>query len=291
MYRMMKTLPCLGAASALALTLACNAAPNSPTAPDASIPGAADAAADGSTLKVGTPTLVSPTGDVRLSTRQPLMIATSTSGKFVNRPFSYEFQLLDDNNNVVRSATVGGGDTPSWQYPENLERDTPYRWKVRATFNGSVGPWSSTGRFFTVRENRTPNPTSGRLPLPGYGAGVVRQVAAERPDLLNRSCQEHGGTWEFLDLVVDTLRLQDTRWGYNWKRGNVGDPSLDVVAYNYGSQPDENTINVYIIDVIGGHCGPNPNPVFNDVTQITADGGSIGRWASRGRFAGSQGVQ
>ena len=76
------------------------------------------------------------------------------------------------------------------------------------------------------RRPRTPDPAPGqRLPLPTYGASVVQQVAAARPDLLRNSCQEHGGTWGFMDAVVDTLRTYDTRWGYNWKRGNVGDPS------------------------------------------------------------------
>ena len=291
MYRTFKTLPWVAAASALALTMACNSAPDAPTSPGTST-GGQDAAADGSTLKAGPPALVSPVNDFRLSTRAPTLVINNSSGVYVNRPFSYEFHLLDDAGNVVRSTTLDGGDgTTSWVYPEDLDRDTPYRWRARARVSNSIGPWSPTGRFFTVKENRTPNPTSGRLPLPGYGESVVRQVAGQRPDLLARSCQEHGGTWEFLDLVVDTLRLQDTRWGYNGKRGNPNDPSLDVVTYNYGSEPDENTINVYIVDTITGHCGPAPGPAWGDVTEVTRQGGSIGRWISRGRFPGSQGVQ
>jgi hypothetical protein len=132
---------------------------------------------------------------------------------------------------------------------------------------------------------RTPNPPPGqRLPLPGYGAGVVEQVARAYPNALRNSCQEHGGTWEFMDRVVDQLRAYDTRWGYNGKRGNAGDPSLDVVAYNYGSQPDQGTTDVYIIDIIVSHCGSNPGPAWIDQTEATRQGGSIGRWISRGRF-------
>jgi hypothetical protein len=132
---------------------------------------------------------------------------------------------------------------------------------------------------------RTPDPGPGqRLPLPSYGASVVAQVAAARPDLLRNSCQEHGGSWGFLDAVVDTLRTYDTRWGYNWKRGNVGDPSLDVIDYHFGAGGDEGSSDVYIIDVIGGHCGSSPSPGWNDVTAATAAGGAIGRWTGRGRF-------
>jgi hypothetical protein len=87
---------------------------------------------------------------------------------------------------------------------------------------------------------------------------VVQQVAAARPDLLRNSCQEHGGSWGFMDVLVDTLRTYDTRWGYNWKRGNVGDPSHDVVNYHWGAGASEGSTQVYIIDVIVGHCGSNP---------------------------------
>jgi hypothetical protein len=291
MYRMFKTLPCLGAASALALTLACNSAPNTPTAPGATAPGGTEAAPDGSTLKVVAPSPISPTGDTRLSNRVPTMTAGNSTGKFANTAYNYEFQLLTDGGQLVRAASIAGGSgTTTWVYPEELARDTAYKWQVRATLNGAVGPWSPQARFFTVKENRTPNPTSGRLPIPSYGASVVSQVASQRPDLLARSCQDHGGTWEFMDLLVDTLRLQDTRWGYNGKRGNANDPSQDIVAYNYGSRPDEGTTDVYIIDVMLSHCG-SPSPAWIDQTDITIRSGTIGRWTSRGRFAGSSGVR
>jgi hypothetical protein len=87
-----------------------------------------------------------------------------------------------------------------------------------------------------------------------------------------------------MDQVVDTLRTYDTRWGYNGKRGNANDPSKDVVTYHYGSGADANSTDVYIIDIIGGHCGSTPSPVWSDVTDITVQSGTIGRWISRGRF-------
>ena len=90
-------------------------------------------------------------------------------------------------------------------------------------------------------------------------AWVVEEVARQYPSALRNSCQSHGGTWEFMDRVVDRLRQYDTRWGYNGKRGNASDPSHDVVDYNWGSDRDEGTTNVYIVDIIGGHCGPSPS--------------------------------
>ena len=87
-----------------------------------------------------------------------------------------------------------------------------------------------------------------------------------------------------MDRVVDRLRQFDTRWGYNWKRGNVGDPSLDVVDYHYGPGADEGSTQVYIIDIVGGHCGASPGAAWIDVTGATISAGAIGRWTGRGRF-------
>jgi hypothetical protein len=132
---------------------------------------------------------------------------------------------------------------------------------------------------------RTPDPAPGQaLPLPDYGFAVVRAVAAANPGLLANSCQEHGGSWQFLDLVVDTLRTYDTRWAYNGKRGDMNNPSMDVVDYHYGRGASQGSKEVYIIDVIGGHCGPNPSPIWNDVTAATVNAGTSGIWISRGRF-------
>ncbi len=121
------------------------------------------------------------------------------------------------------------------------------------------------------------------LPLPDM-SDTVDALAGAHPDLLANSCQNEGGTWEFMDLLVVELRKTDTRWGYNWKRGVVGDPSQDVVDYHFGPGESEGSIDVYIIDVIVGHCGPNPSPGFLDQTQATADQGEIGKWTSMGKF-------
>src|SRR5688500_4979882 len=77
---------------------------------------------------------------------------------------------------------------------------------------------------------------------------------------------------------------QGARWGYNGKRGDVNNPSHDVVTYHHGPGPDYGSTAVYIIDVIAGHCGATPSATWIDVTDATYNGGTIGRWISRGRF-------
>ena len=128
---------------------------------------------------------------------------------------------------------------------------------------------------------RTPDPQPGqRLPLPDMSSVVNAMGNAYRGDLLN-SCVSNGGNNTWLFRVVQELRRRDTRWGLNWKRGNVGDMSQDVVTYNYGAGADEGTTNVYIIDVIGGHCGSSPSPAWVDNTEVTIRSGTIGRWTLR----------
>lgn len=126
-----------------------------------------------------------------------------------------------------------------------------------------------------VGRPRAPNPTGpmpdNRLPLPNR-LGVVNQVAREYPGDLRNSCREHGGNNNFLFRVVERLRQEDTRWGLNWKRTIVGDMSQDVITYNYGPDPDEGTRQVYVVDIIGGHCGSNPSAWWLDQTIVGSTG-------------------
>lgn len=159
----------------------------------------------------------------------------------------------------------------------NLEKSSPtgpaYPDAPASKVGGPTQPASSA--------RRTPDPEPGtQLPAPEMGH-IVADIAARYPDALRNSCQEHGGSWEFMDLVVDALREQDTRWGYNWKRGNVGDPSLDVVNYHWGAGADEGSPEVYTFDVIMGHCGNYPSAAW---INLTDPNGAGARWTGRGRF-------
>lgn len=121
------------------------------------------------------------------------------------------------------------------------------------------------------------------LPLPDM-YWLVEEVHSADPSMISRSCQDTGGTWEFMDTVVDALRAHDPRWGYNWKRAQVGDPSLDCVAYHWGEGESEGSMDVYVIDIITAHCGDAPQPGWIDVTLPVEDGGAGAMWTGRGRF-------
>ena len=118
------------------------------------------------------------------------------------------------------------------------------------------------------------------LPLPD-ARDVVNAVAAAEPALLAASCVADGGNNDWLYELVRTLRRMDVRWGLNWKRGRVGDMSQDVITYYYGAgAPYESAPEIYVIDIIGGHCGPSPSPAWIDVTGV---GGASALWTLNGR--------
>jgi hypothetical protein len=135
-----------------------------------------------------------------------------------------------------------------------------------------------------------PNPVNGnRLPLP-YVADIVADVAARNPSLfINGSCPNPNVRYitnQFLNLVVDTLRTYDTRFGYNSKptRGpaeNGGQPVVaagDEIAYHYGADAPEGSANTYAIDIIFSHCG-SPEITWRNFTGM-----EFARWTGAGRF-------
>lgn len=127
-------------------------------------------------------------------------------------------------------------------------------------------------------------PPQAKYPSPLPDAySLVQQVAADHPDWLANSCVDTGGNNDFLFEVARRLRKLDDRWGLNWKRGNVGDLSQDVVDYHYGEGVSEGSTEVYIVDVITGHCGPSPSAGWIDQTKVTLDAGEIGRWTLAGQ--------
>ena len=137
--------------------------------------------------------------------------------------------------------------------------------------------------------NRTPDPAAGqRLPLPDVRT-FTQQSADARPDLLAQSCPNglkyQNNPW--LDYMVDRLRTLDTRWGYNGKptrsaADNGGQPVIaagDEVAYHYSAGADHGSPDVYLIDLLEGHCGAAPRLTYRVFT-----GEEPGFWTGAGRL-------
>lgn len=101
---------------------------------------------------------------------------------------------------------------------------------------------------------------------------VVQGYANANPAQLAASCLSSGGTWDFMDGCVAALMAADARVGWCGQRGVSTDIAEDAVCYwglaSMPPQPGEP--GNYVVDIIGGHCGPSPTPAWNSVTPAGA---------------------
>jgi hypothetical protein len=280
----------------LAISAACSKSPEAPTAPSAT-QGAPSAATGpgGSTLKFNAPALVAPVEGAKAEDRRPTLLWANATAKYAGIGVAYDLEV-ETATAKVYSQTVG--ETPDFGQhllPFDTEFDTKYFWRVRSRVGNEFGPWAnwaefmSTSRPVSVPSGPGAGPAACAAPLSPLGAGetrkprpnhsaVVRQMVSAFPHTLAQSCQESGGSWEFMDRAVDALRSVDGRYGYNCKRGNCGDPSLDVVSYYWAGGTDfQGSTQVYIFDLLAGHCGPTPSLFWGDVTDITFSSGTVGK--------------
>ena len=281
----------------LATGAACSQSPEAPTAPSATQGSVAAATGpDGSTLKFNAPALVSPVDRARAEDRRPTLVWANATSRYGGIGVAYDIQV-ETSSRVVYEQTVGESqDFGAHLLPFDLEYDTAYFWRVRARVGNEFGPWSSYAEFLAparpvaVAPPTVPGAASACAAPPSpVGPGetrkgrpndsaIVRAVAAAYPNDLRRSCQEHGEPWNFMDRAVDALRAKDGRYGYNAKRGNMNDASHDAISYFWGNHDGFNgSSQVYIFDIIAGHCGSNPSTFWGDVTDITYSSGTVGR--------------
>ena len=174
-----KVLLCAAAAS-LATAVACSKSSPTPVAPSGAVPGDVEAAADGSTLKASTPSLVSPSGGTQ-TTDPVILTASKSTGKFKDLTPSYHFQVRSGSTVIYDSGVVGGvgsGNNVTHTVPSSaLNPDTDYTWRVRAAMGTAVGSWSSDSAFKSpvgayIRGNEIRDPmTIGRTV--GVGVGAV----------------------------------------------------------------------------------------------------------------------
>jgi hypothetical protein len=198
--------------------------------------------------------------------------ATLSNGASEDRTSSATWR--SDNTNVASVATDG---------------TVTAQGDGQATITATVGTVQGSRGVSVALVRRTPDPVAGqRIPMPDIRA-TIDQIAARRPDLIAESCPRGVKyvTNPWLDYMVDELRKIDTRWGYNAKPNrtavdNEGVPVVaagDEIAYHFSAGPDQGSPDVYLIDILAGHCGPTPSLTFRVFT-----GEEPGRWTGAGRF-------
>lgn len=146
----MKHVPMIAMTAIVFLGVSCAGTPMSPTSPSAASVGSSAAGADGSTLKVTAPGVVSPFDSERIGDRKPTLLWINSSGKHTPVGFFYELEIVNSADAVVYAVTVG--ETPnngSHTVEVDLAYDTQYGWRIRAGLGAERGPWSVWGIFFT----------------------------------------------------------------------------------------------------------------------------------------------
>lgn len=299
----------VGSCLALLVTgVACTQSPNAPTAPSAATTSSTAAVADGILLKVTPPATVSPANGDRAEDRNPTLVWLNSQGLYGNVGVAYDIELSTPTA-VVYSRTVGESpNTGAHRVEMTLDYDVVYSWRVRAHIGNpdTVGPWSAWASFMSPTRPVvvTPTPTTTttttttaggstscvaafsapgtRVSVRPNDSDIPRQTASQYAADFQNSCQPEGGgrgTWNWMDRTVDALRQRNGRYGYNAKRGNMNDPSLDVISFYRGADPNgfQGSTDVYMYDLIAGHCGSTPSVIWNDVTDITFSSGTVGK--------------
>ena len=230
-------------------------------------------------ITLGAPTPLSPADGSEIATSRPELIVTN--GAVSTGAGAVEIEYEIDNDVLLSSpssfkVSIGTTGTTTGIFEDALQPGV-YGWRARALNGTTMSDWSgiSTFTFSTSSGSRTADPPPGqKLPLPDESA-LIRAVAAEFPESLDNSGIEDGGSWDFMDEVVRRLRLKDTRWAWNCKRGDCNHISVDVVDYHYGAGQSEGSDDVYIIDVILAVCptGSGAAPAW-----INQTGTGAGAW-------------
>jgi hypothetical protein len=139
------------AVALLASAVACSNNSETPISPGPAEPGTSQAGPSGETLKATPPSPQSPVNGAQLD--QIVLTASKASGRFssaIANSYSYEFEIRNAGGTTVCAQTVGGGSGSTVTWTANgctLEFDAPHTWRVRAVFQGAVGPWSNDATF------------------------------------------------------------------------------------------------------------------------------------------------
>jgi hypothetical protein len=209
-----------GVCALLGLSLACGKQPASPLSPSAASTAGRDevAGADGATLKVTAPGLVSPINDAVLTGSSVTLVATAATGRYTNSPLAYDFELYDGSGVKVRTEVVAGLTWPV----AGLQFEGSYTWRVRATSDNTYGPWSVFGSFKTpanrgyIRGNELFDPLSNGETVAGIVSGSTfvpgQGIRLETIDSYVEYRLESPLTDGQMSVIITNLRNSNEQW-------------------------------------------------------------------------------
>lgn len=188
------------------------------------------------------PQLQSPVGDVRIASRTPTFKVSNVARTGPVTSVNYVLQLATDQGfsqvvSVLKQAEQPG--STQLVYSSDLVYNVRYFWRVHAEepSKGVVGPWSSTGTFFTPLPPVTPPDPPTPPPPGGYpsnGPDLVKYITAKYPSYLAAgvSSSQRKANMAFLrDRTIEAGNCGGMQLAWNYKRGVVGDLSIDYITY------------------------------------------------------------
>ncbi len=226
----------------LVLAAACSQSPQSPVSPSVAA-GSSSANPDGSTLKVTTPSLVSPVNGDRTETVRPTFRWNNSTGKFTTVTPNYRLQVFDAGGAVIgeRMVAQGGGGQTVYEADTDLAFDSDFTWRVRPEIGSDTGSWAPLGAFKTAAR-----PVAGGAFTGGVGAQrsiffdealdiIIRIHNDLRIDLGSRSSREF--RIDFLFAAVAAIH-------YGHPRFNPAgpDPSWCVKDAGGGRPPSDDVL-------------------------------------------------
>jgi hypothetical protein len=164
----------LGLLLALGGAAACSNDSGNPASPSAATSVTAGASnPDGSTLKVTAPTVNAPGNGATLQGTSVQLVVNNAQAKFVsdNVVLTYRFQLYKVDSPATPIFEAGsvqqGAGTTGVAPTVGLENNVNYRWRARAEFGNTPGPWSD---YFTFK---------GPEWVPGQPFGPTRNIGVD----------------------------------------------------------------------------------------------------------------
>ena len=101
-------------------------------------------------MKVSAPTPTSPINDAQAADNQPTLTASASTPKFDPSlgPLQYRFEVYSETGAKVQDS--GLMSSPSFKITATLSFKQRQTWRVRAEFQGLIGPWSPMASFISA---------------------------------------------------------------------------------------------------------------------------------------------
>ncbi|MGE3957350.1 MAG: hypothetical protein AB7H96_11575 [Vicinamibacterales bacterium] len=256
-------------AALLALAIACSRQTAAPTSPSSAGAAGADAAADGSTLKVTAPGVVSPVNDAQQQD-SPTLTVTASSAKYSDSlpgPIVYRFQVFNPAGAMV--ADSGQVSSNAWRLTNALEFKVRHTWRARAEVGSNVGPWSTTASFISSEGGYI---RGSEVFDPLFNGTTVGQVIG--PVTFTSEGAKLETTGSYIRYVIPTTVTRgEFAVEIKGLRANASGDKSKVFGMMEGS-PDNNDYitNPYRVDIqYRGTAGFPPNAITYRVLYGSAD--------------------